>query len=65
MSSNLNFEFTINKENNTVQVSKTFAADLNQIWDAFTKAFILDQWWAPKPWFAKTKTMDFSVGGRR
>jgi len=65
MSSNLNFEFTVNKENNTVQVSKTFAADLTQIWDAFTKPFILDQWWAPKPWLSKTKSMDFSIGGRR
>ncbi len=26
---------------------------------------MLDQWWAPKPWVARTKWMDFTVGGRR
>jgi uncharacterized protein YndB with AHSA1/START domain len=35
------------------------------VWDAFTKAEILDQWVAPKPWSSKTKFMDFKVGGRR
>jgi uncharacterized protein YndB with AHSA1/START domain len=35
------------------------------VWDAFTKAEILDQWVAPKPFRAKTKVMDFKVGGRR
>lgn len=49
MSSRLNFEFTVNKETNTVNVNKTFAADLNTVWDAFTVPTILDQWWAPKP----------------
>jgi PhnB protein len=35
------------------------------VWDAFTKAEILDQWWAPKPWQSKTKSMNFKKGGRR
>jgi len=35
------------------------------VWDAFTKAEILDQWVAPKPYISKTKFMDFKVGGRR
>lgn len=65
MGSNLNFEFTVNKETNTVNVSKTFAADLNTVWNAFTEPTILDQWWAPKPWQSKTKSMEFKVGGRR
>jgi uncharacterized protein YndB with AHSA1/START domain len=28
----------------------------------FTKAEILDQWVAPKPWMSKAKFMDFKVG---
>jgi uncharacterized protein YndB with AHSA1/START domain len=35
------------------------------VWDAFTKAELLDQWGAPAPMRAKTKYMDFKVGGRR
>jgi uncharacterized protein YndB with AHSA1/START domain len=65
MNSNLLFDFTVNKENKTVNIKREFAANLDLVWDAWTKAEILDQWWAPRPWLSKTKFMDFSVGGRR
>ncbi|MBS3914166.1 MAG: SRPBCC domain-containing protein [Bacteroidetes bacterium] len=57
------FDFTVDKENNTILVKREFAADVAIIWDAFTKPEILDQWWAPKPWKARTKVMDFREGG--
>ena len=63
MKSNLLFEFTVNEENNTVDVKREFPADLETVWDAWTKPGILDQWWAPKPWRAQTKRFDFSEGG--
>lgn len=59
----LKFDFTVNKENNTVHVEREFNADLNLVWEAWTNPEILDQWWAPKPYQAKTKTMDFRNGG--
>ncbi len=65
MNGNLLFEFTVNKENNTINVKREFTANLDLVWDAWTKPEILDQWWAPKPWVSKTKVMDFKVGGRR
>lgn len=65
MKNNLLFDFTVDKTNNTVFVNREFAAELDLVWDAFTKQEILDQWWAPKPWVSKTKHMDFKVGGRR
>jgi len=65
MKNDQNIKFTVDKENKTVLVSKTFAADIAIVWDAFTKQEILDEWWAPKPWLSKTKVMDFKVGGRR
>jgi uncharacterized protein YndB with AHSA1/START domain len=65
MSSNLLFDFTVDKRANTVLVKRAFAADRSLVWDAFTKQEILDQWWAPKPWASRTKFMDFKVGGRR
>jgi uncharacterized protein YndB with AHSA1/START domain len=65
MTQPLPFEFTVDKTTNTVFVNREFAADLSLVWDAFTKKEILDQWWAPKPWASKTKSMEFKPGGRR
>jgi len=65
MKTGLLFDFTVDKASKTVFVTKEFAAELSLVWDAFTKQEILDQWWAPKPWLSKTKSMDFKVGGRR
>ena len=65
MNNDLLFDFTVDKTAKTVFISREFDADLSLVWDAFTKAEILDQWVAPKPWTSKTKYMDFRVGGRR
>jgi uncharacterized protein YndB with AHSA1/START domain len=62
---NLLFDFTVDKAAKTVCITREFDAELSLVWDAFTKAEILDQWVAPKPWKSKTKFMDFRVGGRR
>lgn len=59
------FDFTVDKATNRVFVNREFAAELSMVWDAFTKQEILDQWWAPKPWKSKTKSMEFKAGGRR
>ena len=64
MSTNLAFDFSVNKENKTITIRREFAAELSLVWDAYTKSEILDQWWAPKPWKARTKTMDFREGGQ-
>jgi uncharacterized protein YndB with AHSA1/START domain len=64
MSHNLAFDFSVDKENHTITVKREFAAELPLVWDAYTKSEILDQWWAPKPWKARTKSMDFREGGR-
>lgn len=60
-----NLQFTIDKPSKTIIVSKEFSASLSQVWDAFTKQEILDQWWAPKPWASRTKEMNFEEGGQR
>mgnify|MGYP003579152879 CR=1 FL=1 len=65
MTNHLLFDFTVDKAAKTVFVTRDFDAPLSLVWDAFTKAEILDQWVAPKPFTAKTKFMDFKVGGRR
>lgn len=63
MNVNLAFDFSVDKENKTITVKREFDAEVALVWDAYTKSEILDQWWAPKPWKARTKTMDFREGG--
>lgn len=63
MKQNLSYDFSVDKKNNTITIEREFAADQQLVWDAFTKREILDQWWAPKPWKTKTKSMDFRSGG--
>ena len=65
MTNSLLFDFTADKTTNTISVTREFAAELSLVWDAFTKAELIDQWGAPEPWTVKTKHMDFKVGGRR
>ncbi|HEY4108735.1 SRPBCC domain-containing protein [Puia sp.] len=58
------FDFVADKATKTIYITREFAADIDLVWDAFTKAEILDQWYAPKPLQARTKEMDFREGGR-
>jgi uncharacterized protein YndB with AHSA1/START domain len=62
---NLLFDFTVDKEAKKVFITREFDAEHSLVWDAFTKAEILDQWTAPAPWVARTKYMNFVVGGKR
>jgi len=65
MTTNLLFDFTVDKAAQTVYINREFDAPQSLVWDAFTKPEIIDQWWAPKPYASKTKFMNFEVGGRR
>jgi len=58
-------DFIVDKEAKTVTITKEFGTGLSLVWDAYTKAELLDQWWAPKPFASRTKVMDFTVGGKR
>jgi uncharacterized protein YndB with AHSA1/START domain len=55
--------FVVEKNNKKIRVEREFAAPLARVWAAWTEKEILDRWWAPKPWKAETKVMDFKVGG--
>ncbi len=59
------FSFIVSKDERTVTIERSFEAPIDPVWDAFTKAEILDRWWAPKPYASRTKQMDFKVGGSR
>ncbi|AXY72469.1 SRPBCC domain-containing protein [Paraflavitalea soli] len=63
MSLNLQFDFLVDKEKNTITVRKELAANRQLVWDCHTKSEYLDQWFSPKPLTTKTKVMDFRPGG--
>src|ERR1043166_430517 len=65
MTNDLLFDFTVDKAAKTVCITGEFDAELSQVWDAFTKKELLDQWLAPKPMTSITKYQDFKVGGKR
>ncbi|HEU4718683.1 MAG TPA: SRPBCC domain-containing protein [Bacteroidia bacterium] len=56
--------FTKDLPGKKIFVTREFAAPLEMTWTAWTDKDILDKWWAPKPWKAETKEMDFREGGR-
>jgi PhnB protein len=55
--------FVVDKDHKQIKVDREFDAPLAMVWSAWTQSEILDQWWAPKPWQAKTKSQDFRPGG--
>ncbi len=55
--------FSKDLSNKKITVIREFAASLENVWSAWTDPSLLDQWWAPKPWKAITKSMDFREGG--
>lgn len=63
MSSNLLFDYSVNKEYNTIYIKREFNANLEMVWKAWTTAELLDQWFGPKPFKAETLAMDFREGG--
>ncbi|TDO94993.1 SRPBCC domain-containing protein [Flavobacterium sp. 245] len=65
MKSDLIMNFSVDKENKSVNVKREFNAPLSNVWSAWTEPEILDQWWAPAPFKSKTKKMEFKEGGRR
>ena len=64
MNKHLIFDFLVDKTNKTITINREFDAEVDLVWDAFTDSDLLDKWWAPKPWKAQTKKMDFREGGK-
>lgn len=58
------FNFLVDKENKKIKVERAFDAPVDLVWAAWTESDILDQWWAPKPYKAVTKSMNFAEGGQ-
>jgi uncharacterized protein YndB with AHSA1/START domain len=63
MKTSLLMDFSVDKANKKITVKREFEAPLKNVWAAWTQADLLDQWWAPNPWKAKTKKQEFKEGG--
>ena len=55
--------YTTDEANKKIKATREFDAPVEKVWKAWTEKELLDQWWAPKPWKAKTLSMDFRDGG--
>ncbi|RYE27675.1 MAG: SRPBCC domain-containing protein [Sphingobacteriaceae bacterium] len=58
-----NFLFEKDLAAKKIHVECEFNAPVEKVWKAWTEPNLLEKWWGPKPWVAKTKSMDFTVGG--
>ncbi len=63
MKPNLQFDFFVDKLNNTLTIRREFRTNRQRVWDCYTKSELLNQWFAPKPFTTRTKSMDFREGG--
>ena len=50
--------------NRRITLTRSFNAPPEEVWRAWTDPEYLDIWWAPEPWKAETKSMDFKEGGQ-
>ena len=55
--------FTENLPKKQLHIVRDFDASPSLVWKTWTEPTYLNQWWAPKPWKAETKTMEFREGG--
>ena len=55
--------FTKDLEKKKLYVKRSFDAPVHLVWRAWTEPELLEQWWAPKPYKAITKSMNFKEGG--
>jgi uncharacterized protein YndB with AHSA1/START domain len=63
MESKIATQITKDLKNKKVIIRREFDAPVHLVWKAWTESALLDQWWAPRPWMAKTKFLNFREGG--
>ncbi|WP_394618958.1 alpha/beta fold hydrolase [Lentzea sp. JNUCC 0626] len=54
----------IDRTNNTVHISRTYAAGIDRAWWAWTDPEAISRWWGPHGWTATVYEMDVRPGGR-
>lgn len=54
----------IDRSRNTIRISRTYAANVDRAWWAWTDAEAITKWWGPAGWAATVYEMDVRPGGR-
>lgn len=63
MTADLPLSITADLQTNRLTIRRSFDAPKALVWNCYTKAELLDQWFAPEPLTARTKSMEFREGG--
>lgn len=63
MTPDLHHSFHVDMPSRRLTIRRDFNAPKSLVWDCYTKADLLDRWFAPDPFVAKTKSMSFQDGG--
>lgn len=56
--------YTVTEDKKTLIAERSFTAPLEKVWAAWTQSELLEKWWAPLPWHARTKSFEFKEGGK-
>ncbi|WP_129791518.1 SRPBCC domain-containing protein [Sphingosinicella sp. CPCC 101087] len=54
----------IDRSRNTIRISRSYAANVDRAWWAWTDAEAITKWWGPAGWAATVYEMDVRPGGR-
>jgi uncharacterized protein YndB with AHSA1/START domain len=54
---------TVNRETNEIIISRDFNAPRQLVWNAYTKAELLEKWWGPRAFTTEVKSIDVRPGG--
>ncbi|MES2604753.1 MAG: SRPBCC domain-containing protein [Pseudomonadota bacterium] len=49
--------------NRQLIVKRSFKGSVPRVWECWTQRDLLDKWWGPRTWPAKTDSIDFREGG--
>ena len=59
-----NFVFEADLAAKKIHMTREFNAPIEKVWKAFTDRDLLEKWIAPKPFTARIKVWDFTIGGK-
>lgn len=55
--------FNEDQKSASIYLMKIFIADVSAVWNHFSEAFLLDQWWMPEPLKCETLEINFTEEG--
>jgi len=56
-------QYTLGGDQKTLIATRSFEAELDMVWNAWTDSEMLDNWWGPKTYDAVTESFSFTEGG--